>query len=170
MGDNVSSCMRRVKFEGQSRRLIICNTLVWLGRVYAAYDRIFIVLSLSWGWVMDGIKLDRFDIMASAILPVCPSVGLTGCGKNCFEPYGIGDWSIWNDRESLLQGLKEIVQQDRSKLRGESYFVPYVGLTRGKSKAGGLFFKHPVRNTKVGRSLRPLPPFVLADLSIRNLV
>jgi len=54
--------------RGQGRRLTICNTLVSLGRVYAAYDGMFIVLSLLRGWMMDGIKPDRFDIMAAAIL------------------------------------------------------------------------------------------------------
>ncbi len=37
------------------------------GRVYAAYGGMFIVLSLLWGWAMDGMKPDRFDIMGGAI-------------------------------------------------------------------------------------------------------
>lgn len=37
------------------------------GRVYAAYGGIFIVLSLGWGWGVDGIKPDRFDVIGSAI-------------------------------------------------------------------------------------------------------
>ena len=37
------------------------------GRVYAAYGGVFIVLSLLWGWRVDGIAPDRFDIIGSAI-------------------------------------------------------------------------------------------------------
>jgi small multidrug resistance family-3 protein len=32
------------------------------GRVYAAYGGMFIVLSLIWGWALDGTRPDRFDI------------------------------------------------------------------------------------------------------------
>ena len=38
-----------------------------LGRVYAAYGGMFIVLSLLWGWAMDGMRPDRFDIMGGAL-------------------------------------------------------------------------------------------------------
>ncbi len=37
------------------------------GRVYAAYGGFFIVLSLLWGWVLDGHAPDRFDIAGGAI-------------------------------------------------------------------------------------------------------
>lgn len=37
------------------------------GRVYAAYGGVFIVLSLLWGWRMDGDVPDRFDIIGAAI-------------------------------------------------------------------------------------------------------
>jgi small multidrug resistance family-3 protein len=37
------------------------------GRVYAAYGGMFIVLSLLWGWTMDGMRPDRFDIMGGAL-------------------------------------------------------------------------------------------------------
>jgi len=33
------------------------------GRVYAAYGGIFVVLSLLWGWQVDKISPDRFDIL-----------------------------------------------------------------------------------------------------------
>jgi small multidrug resistance family-3 protein len=33
------------------------------GRVYAAYGGMFIVLSLLWGWSIDGVRLDRYDAM-----------------------------------------------------------------------------------------------------------
>jgi len=37
------------------------------GRVYAAYGGMFIILSLLWGWAMDGMRPDRFDIMGAAL-------------------------------------------------------------------------------------------------------
>jgi len=37
------------------------------GRVYATYGGVFIVLSLLWGWRMDGNVPDRFDVVGSAI-------------------------------------------------------------------------------------------------------
>ena len=33
------------------------------GRVYAAYGGMFIILSLLWGWALDGNRPDRFDVM-----------------------------------------------------------------------------------------------------------
>lgn len=33
------------------------------GRVYAAYGGVFVVLALLWGWKVDGISPDRFDIL-----------------------------------------------------------------------------------------------------------
>jgi small multidrug resistance family-3 protein len=37
------------------------------GRVYAAYGGIFIVLALLWGWQIDNVVPDRFDILGAAI-------------------------------------------------------------------------------------------------------
>lgn len=37
------------------------------GRVYAAYGGIFIVLSLLWGWRIDGVIPDKFDIIGGAV-------------------------------------------------------------------------------------------------------
>lgn len=37
------------------------------GRVYVAYGGIFIVLSLLWGWRVDGIVPDRWDILGGMI-------------------------------------------------------------------------------------------------------
>ncbi|MGQ9558515.1 MAG: YnfA family protein [Desulfurispora sp.] len=37
------------------------------GRVYAAYGGIFIVLSIIWGWKVDKIAPDRFDLIGGAI-------------------------------------------------------------------------------------------------------
>ena len=37
------------------------------GRVYAAYGGVFIVLSLLWGWQVDKILPDRFDIIGGIV-------------------------------------------------------------------------------------------------------
>ncbi|RMD59784.1 MAG: YnfA family protein [Nitrospirae bacterium] len=37
------------------------------GRVYAAYGGVFIVLSILWGWKIDGITPDKFDIIGGLI-------------------------------------------------------------------------------------------------------
>ena len=37
------------------------------GRVYAAYGGWFIVLSLLWGWKVDSIRPDRYDLLGGAI-------------------------------------------------------------------------------------------------------
>jgi small multidrug resistance family-3 protein len=37
------------------------------GRVYAAYGGVFIVLSILWGWQVDKIAPDRFDIIGSFV-------------------------------------------------------------------------------------------------------
>jgi small multidrug resistance family-3 protein len=37
------------------------------GRVYAAYGGMFIILSVLWGWQIDRIVPDRFDILGAAI-------------------------------------------------------------------------------------------------------
>lgn len=43
------------------------------GRVYAAYGGIFIVLALLWGWQVDKVAPDRFDIVGGivALVGVC---------------------------------------------------------------------------------------------------
>ena len=38
------------------------------GRVYTAYGGIFIVLSLLWGWQIDKVAPDRFDIIGGLIV------------------------------------------------------------------------------------------------------
>ena len=38
------------------------------GRVYAAYGGVFIVLSLLWGWRIDGTTPDQFDWLGSSIV------------------------------------------------------------------------------------------------------
>jgi small multidrug resistance family-3 protein len=37
------------------------------GRVYATYGGFFIVLSLLWGWILDGNKPDLFDVMGGGV-------------------------------------------------------------------------------------------------------
>lgn len=37
------------------------------GRIYAAYGGVFIVLSLLWGWGVDHVVPDRFDLIGGAI-------------------------------------------------------------------------------------------------------
>jgi small multidrug resistance family-3 protein len=37
------------------------------GRVYAAYGGVFVVLSILWGWRIDQITPDRFDVIGGAV-------------------------------------------------------------------------------------------------------
>lgn len=37
------------------------------GRVYAAYGGVFIVLSIVWGWQVDKIRPDKFDLIGGFI-------------------------------------------------------------------------------------------------------
>lgn len=37
------------------------------GRVYAAYGGIFIVLSILWGWKVDNVLPDKFDLIGGSI-------------------------------------------------------------------------------------------------------
>ena len=36
-------------------------------RIYAAYGGIFIIMSLLWGWIFEGIHPDRYDIIGTII-------------------------------------------------------------------------------------------------------
>ena len=51
------------------------------GRVYAAYGGVFIVLSLIWGWKVDGIQPDRFDVIGA-------SLALLGVAIMMYTPRG----------------------------------------------------------------------------------
>jgi small multidrug resistance family-3 protein len=66
--------------EGKSIGLAIIGALVLVlygiiptlqpanfGRVYAAYGGVFIVLSILWGWQIDKIAPDRFDIIGGIV-------------------------------------------------------------------------------------------------------
>ena len=37
------------------------------GRVYAAYGGVFVVLSLAWGWWIDGRRPDSWDLVGGAL-------------------------------------------------------------------------------------------------------
>jgi len=37
-------------------------------RVYAAYGGVFIVMSVFWGWLIDGVKPDNYDIIGSGLV------------------------------------------------------------------------------------------------------
>lgn len=51
------------------------------GKIYAAYGGIFIVMSLLWGWRIDDITPDRYDIIGAAI-------ALIGVGIIMYWPRG----------------------------------------------------------------------------------
>jgi small multidrug resistance family-3 protein len=44
------------------------------GRVYAAYGGVFVVMSLIWGWWIDGVRPDRYDIIGAVIALVGVSI------------------------------------------------------------------------------------------------
>ena len=49
------------------------------GRVYAAYGGVFVILSVLWGWGVDGIAPDRFDVLGALIC-------LAGVGVIMYAP------------------------------------------------------------------------------------
>jgi small multidrug resistance family-3 protein len=51
------------------------------GRVYAAYGGVFVVLSILWGWKVDNILPDRFDVLGGLIC-------LIGVGVIMYWPRG----------------------------------------------------------------------------------
>jgi small multidrug resistance family-3 protein len=51
------------------------------GRVYAAYGGVFVVLSILWGWAIDGVKPDIWDVTGGAIC-------LVGVGFIMYAPRG----------------------------------------------------------------------------------
>jgi small multidrug resistance family-3 protein len=38
------------------------------GRIYAAYGGVFVIMSLLWGWAVDGHRPDSFDWIGAAIV------------------------------------------------------------------------------------------------------
>ncbi len=53
--------------------------LTHFGRVYAAYGGVFVVLSLLWGWGLDRIAPDRYDLLGGVIC-------LVGVGVIMYSP------------------------------------------------------------------------------------
>ena len=51
------------------------------GRVYATYGGVFIALSVVWGWWIDGVRPDRYDILGAVI-------ALIGVGIIMYAPRG----------------------------------------------------------------------------------
>jgi len=49
------------------------------GRVYATYGGFFIVLALLWGWWIEGVRPDRYDMIGGAI-------ALVGVGIIMYAP------------------------------------------------------------------------------------
>lgn len=37
------------------------------GRVYAAYGGVFIAMAVLWGWKVEGIKPDKWDVIGAVI-------------------------------------------------------------------------------------------------------
>lgn len=37
------------------------------GRVYAAYGGVFIAMALAWGWLVDDVRPDRFDLLGAGL-------------------------------------------------------------------------------------------------------
>ncbi len=38
------------------------------GRIYAAYGGVFVVAALLWGWGVDGMRPDRYDVMGAVVV------------------------------------------------------------------------------------------------------
>ncbi len=51
------------------------------GRVYAAYGGVFVVMSIFWGWKVDNVIPDRFDVLGGLIC-------LVGVGVIMYWPRG----------------------------------------------------------------------------------
>jgi len=51
------------------------------GRIYAAYGGVFVVASLLWGWGVDGMRPDRFDLAGAIVV-------LAGVAIIYFAPRG----------------------------------------------------------------------------------
>ena len=48
------------------------------GRTYAAYGEVYIVASLAWLWLVEGVRPDRWDIAGAAICVIGACVILLG--------------------------------------------------------------------------------------------
>lgn len=70
------------------------------GRVYAAYGGVFIAMALTWGWLVDDVRPDRFDLIGAAL-------ALAGVLVMMYAPRGRADGSR-DLRCSRLDGLAGI--------------------------------------------------------------
>ena len=61
-------------------------------RIYAAYGGIFIVMALIWGWIVEGIAPDRFDIIGAVI-------ALAGVAIIFYMPRKGEEESIWSKQK-----------------------------------------------------------------------
>ncbi len=52
------------------------------GRIYAAYGGVFVVMSIIWGWWIDGIKPDIFDWLGTFIVLIGTTIVLWAPRKN----------------------------------------------------------------------------------------
>ena len=52
--------------------LIPTYQVAHFGRVYAAYGGVFVVLSLLWGWAVDRVSPDRYDVAGVAVIMYAP--------------------------------------------------------------------------------------------------
>ena len=48
------------------------------GRVYAAYAGVFLLGAMVWGWAIDGVRPDRFDVVGASIVLLGAGVVLWG--------------------------------------------------------------------------------------------
>jgi len=54
-----------------------------LGRADAAYGGVLILLSILWGWKVDGIAPDRFDPLGAGIIAVVTKLWAATSQKAC---------------------------------------------------------------------------------------
>ncbi len=69
--------------------------------MYAAYGGVFVALSLLWGWRVDKIAPDRFDILGGLVALFCPFLKFS----ITVEP---GDGPVWLEMTGP-QGTKEFL-------------------------------------------------------------
>ena len=56
------------------------------GRVYAAYGGVFVVMSLLWGWWIDGTRPDRWDVIGAALCIVGVALIMYAPRGNAAQP------------------------------------------------------------------------------------
>ena len=61
-------------------------------RIYAAYGGIFIIMSILWGWIFEGIEPDRYDIIGTTI-------AIFGVAIIYYMPRKHGEKSLWQSKQ-----------------------------------------------------------------------